>query len=169
MNPNDFSFTIRQMMAADLIQVDALEQMNFTTPWPLSTYRYELEKNQASSQWVAVLPTEDGAQETVLGVVVCWLVVDDIHIANLSVHPDYRRKKIASRLLCKAMRELIAQGAVSASLEVRASNQPAQRLYARFGFQVVGRRPGYYQDNGEDAILLTLHQLDEDHLHIIGC
>lgn len=169
MRENIPPFTIRPMIANDLNQVHALEQINFSAPWPLKVFRYELEENEASSQWVAVLPGEDGGDETVVGVVVCWLVVDEIHIANLSVHPDYRRNKIATHLLCTALRELLPQGAVSATLEVRAGNQPAQRLYYRFGFQVMGRRPGYYKDNGEDAILLTLHELDELHLKVIGC
>ena len=167
-NPNT-DFYIRRMTADDLIQVHELEQVNFSAPWPLKTFRNELEQNEASYQWVAALPAEDGAPEIVLGVVVCWLVADEVHIANLSVHPDYRRKKIASRLLCTALDAMISQGAVTSTLEVRASNQAAQRLYSRFGYQVMGRRPGYYLDNHEDAILLTLHQLDQDHLQIIGC
>lgn len=169
MSENSPGFSIRRMTAEDLIQVHELEQLNFSAPWPLKTFRSQLEENPASFQWVAALPGENGAAETVIGLVVCWLVVDDVHIANLSVHPDHRRNKVASKLLCAAMHAMIAQGAVSASLEVRAGNQAAQRLYSRFGFQVVGRRPGYYQDNGEDAILLTLRELDEDHLSIIGC
>ena len=143
--------------------------MIFSAPWPLKVFRNEIEQNAASWQWVAALPAEDGAAETVIGVVVCWLVVDDIHIANLSVHPDHRRSKVATRLLCTALRAMLKEGAATSTLEVRASNQAAQRLYSRFGYQVMGRRPGYYQDNGEDAILLTLHELDELHLNIIGC
>ncbi|HKJ26904.1 MAG TPA: ribosomal protein S18-alanine N-acetyltransferase [Anaerolineales bacterium] len=169
MNTTDESLTIRRMTAEDLIQVSELEQVNFSMPWPVKVFRYELEENEASTQWVATVRDEKTGQENVLGVVVCWLVGDEIHIANLSVHPDHRRKKIASRMLCTALHHYLALGAVTATLEVRAGNQAAQRLYSRFGFQVMGRRPGYYKDNGEAAILLTLHQLDEDHLSIIGC
>lgn len=164
----NLAVAIRRMAAADLEQVHKLEKLCFTTPWPLRTFRFELEENQASTQWVAVRPNMDGEDE-IVGVIVCWLLVDEVHIANLSAHPDYRRNKIASRLLCTALATLISQGAISATLEVRAGNHGANRLYSRFGFQVMGRRPGYYKDNGEDAIILTLHQLDQDHLDIIGC
>jgi len=168
MSEANLTVAIRKMTATDLEQVHKLEKMCFSTPWPLKTFRFELEGNEASSQWVAVQQTADGGEE-VIGVIVCWLLVDEVHVANLSVHPAHRRNKIASGLLCTALAALIPQGAVSATLEVRAGNHGANRLYSRFGFQVMGRRPGYYKDNGEDAIILTLHQLDEDHLNIIGC
>lgn len=160
--------TIRRMQARDLDQVYELETTCFPTPWPRKSFRYELEENQASSQWVAVRAARAG-EEQVVGLIICWLLVDEVHIANLSVHPDQRRQKIASRLLCTALSALIPQGAAAATLEVSANNAGAQRLYTRFGFQVAGRRPSYYKDSGQDAIILTLHELDEDHLNIIGC
>ncbi len=116
-----------------------------------------------------LLDESAGTPGLIVGVIVTWLVVDEVHIATLSVDPDYRRSKIASRLICTALRDGVSRGATASTLEVRASNAAAQRLYYRFGYQLMGRRPGYYQDNGEDAILLTLHDMDEMHLDIIGC
>jgi ribosomal-protein-alanine N-acetyltransferase len=72
-------------------------------------------------------------------------------------------------LLCKAFDTLIEKGAQNAALEVRDSNAAAQAMYRRFGFQLVGRRPAYYKDNGEDAILMTLFDLDRQHLANIAC
>jgi len=155
---------IRKMTAEDLARVHELDQICFTAPWSLRNFRHELEDNQYSSQWVAVL--QEGL---IVGAIVTWLVGDEVHIATLSVDPDFRRQGIATRLVCSALREGVERGAAASTLEVRAGNAPAQRLYAGFGYQVVGRRPGYYQDNGEDALLLTLPDLDEQHLSLIGC
>ncbi len=161
-------YAIRRMARGDLHAVHALERMCFPTPWPLKSFEYELEQNPASHQWVMFRQGADGAEQDIVGMLVAWLLVDEIHIANLSVHPDHRRQRIASRLIYTALQELEERGAVSATLEVREGNHAAQHLYRRFGFQLVGRRPGYYQDSGEDAILMTLFDLDKDHLNIIS-
>lgn len=163
------AITIRRMTTDDLTRVHELDQLCFSSPWTLNTFRNELEENDASSQWVAVLGDPDLSPALIVGVIVTWLVSDEVHIATLSVDPDHRRGKIASRLICTALRDGVANGAVTSTLEVRAGNAAAQRLYYKFGYQLVGRRPGYYKDNGEAAVLLTLRDLDDMHLDIIGC
>jgi ribosomal-protein-alanine N-acetyltransferase len=160
---------IRKMTEADLEAVHGLETTCFPTPWPLKSFRYELEQNTAARMWVAALPSNGSHPERIVGMIVVWLLIDLTHIATIAVHPDFRRKKIANRMICSALSATMAEGAESATLEVRASNHAAQHLYRRFGFQLVGRRPGYYQDNGEDAILMTLHHLDALHLETIRC
>jgi ribosomal-protein-alanine N-acetyltransferase len=163
------AITIRRMTADDLTRVHELDQLCFTSPWPLRTFRQELEENRSSSQWVAVLGEEEEKTGLIVGAIVTWLVADEVHIATLSVDPDHRRNKVATQLICTALRDGVSRGATASTLEVRASNAPAQRLYYKFGYQLVGRRPGYYKDNGEDAILLTLYDMDEMHLNIIRC
>jgi ribosomal-protein-alanine N-acetyltransferase len=165
----DNSIKIRAMAAKDLSRVHELDKMCFSLPWPERAFRYELEENSASRQWVAEKASGEGGKNQVVGLIITWLLVNEVHIATLSVDPAHRRNKIASQLICAALRDQVARGARSATLEVRSNNQAAQRLYYRFGFQVMGRRPAYYQDNGEDALILTLHELDDDHLNIIGC
>ena len=165
----DSLIKIRAMAVEDLARVHELDKKCFSLPWPQRSFRYELEENAASSQWVAESAADDGSHGLVVGLIITWLLVDEVHIATLAVDPEYRRQKIASQLICTALRANLARGAISATLEVRQSNQAAQRLYTHFGFQLMGRRPGYYQDNGEDALILTLHDLDEDHLNVIGC
>lgn len=165
----DSLIKIRAMEAEDLTRVHELDKICFSLPWPQRSFRYELEENAASSQWVAERVGADGQKGLVVGLIITWLLVDEIHIATLSIDPAYRRQKIASQLICAALRAGVVRGAVSATLEVRAGNQAALRLYYRFGFQLMGRRPGYYQDNHEDALILTLHDLDDDHLNVIGC
>ena len=162
--PKTTAIVIRKMAADDLTRVHELDTICFSAPWSLRNFRYEMEENQSSSQWVA--ETQEGL---IVGAIVSWLVVDEIHIATLSVDPVYRRKGIARKLVCKALQDGVRRGATASTLEVRARNTAAQRLYFKFGYQLVGRRPGYYHDNGEDALLLTLYDLDEIHLNVLGC
>jgi ribosomal-protein-alanine N-acetyltransferase len=91
------------------------------------------------------------------GYLIYWLVAGEMHILNLAVHPDCRRQGIARALLQEGLRRARAQDAEVAWLEVRPSNQAAQALYESFGFQKVGRRPRYYADNQEDAMLMALY------------
>ena len=84
-----------------------------------------------------------------------------MHLLNLAVHPQHRRRGIAWNLLVEALNQARAQGARVAWLEVRPSNTAARALYESFGFEEVGRRRRYYDDTQEDAILLALHWEEE--------
>ena len=145
---------IRPMRIEDLEQVRVLDQLSFTLPWPESAFRYELLENPHSMLWVAEAP---GAQARIVGLVVVWLILDEAHIATIAVHPDYRRKGIGASLLAEALKGAILNGSLNATLEVRAQNAGAQSLYHRFHFEIVGRRPRYYRDNNEDALLMTVN------------
>jgi ribosomal-protein-alanine N-acetyltransferase len=153
------SISIRPMQPQDLEQVLAIDKASFSMPWPASAYNYELKENPLSLLWVAVskLP---GGEEPVVGMIVIWLIVDEAHIATLAVRPDYRSRGIAGALLATALRMALRQGYHKATLEVRANNIAAQRLYHRFGFEIVGHRPRYYRDNNEDAIIMTASELN---------
>ncbi len=146
---------IRRMQEMDLDAVHAIDQLSFSAPWSRRSYENELNDRRLSRSWVAVL---DGS---IIGAIVAWLLVDELHIVTLSVHPQHRRRGVARSLLRTALAEARQRGAVSAALEVRAGNRPAQELYRDFGFKIVGRRPNYYQDNGEDALLMTLGKIRE--------
>ncbi|MEX2143843.1 MAG: ribosomal protein S18-alanine N-acetyltransferase [Anaerolineales bacterium] len=146
------------MRRADIAQVFALEQRIFPTPWTLKSYEFELERNPDSEQWV--IESGNGAGETqVAGYCVCWLLGEELHIANIAVAPRFRRKGLAKRLLGFVLHRAAEKGLQSATLEVRAGNKAAQALYAGFGFVEVARRPRYYSDNHEDALLMQLPQL----------
>jgi len=97
---------------------------------------------------------------TLVAMIVIWLIVDEAHVATIAVHPEYRRQKIAQRLLAHALIDAYHTGAVRSFLEVRRGNEPAIRMYERFGYREVGVRKKYYQDNGEDAVLMDLDPLD---------
>jgi ribosomal-protein-alanine N-acetyltransferase len=151
------------MESRDLEAVQAIDRMSFSMPWPSSAYAYELYENPRSLLWVAETSAA-GAPPQVVAAIVVWLIIDEAHIATIAVHPDYRRQGIAQELLCIALEDAIQHGSVSATLEVRARNLPAQKLYRRFRFEVVGNRPRYYRDNDEDARIMTANGLDDGYL-----
>jgi ribosomal-protein-alanine N-acetyltransferase len=145
---------LRKMTFDDLEQVIAIDQLSFSLPWPERSFRFELTDNPASRCWVADL---DGR---VVGMVVGWLIVDEIHIATIATHPDFRKQGIGEKLLSFALHSAKDECAVGSFLEVRESNSAALELYRKFGYVESGRRTGYYKDNGEDAILMTLSSLN---------
>lgn len=154
----DGEIIIRPMRIEDLTLVHQIDCLSFSLPWPPNAFRYELLENKNSRLWVAEIEAHDRVG-VVVGAIVVWLVVDEAHIATLAVHPDYRRRGIATKLLRTALQECARLGMRSATLEVRAGNLEAQALYRRFGFDVVGRRRAYYQDNHEDALIMTVTPL----------
>jgi ribosomal-protein-alanine N-acetyltransferase len=151
----------------DLEQVLAIENLSFSLPWPATAYQYELNQNPLSLLLVAETSLQD-SQSKIAGMIVVWMIVDEAHIATLAVHPEHRCKSIASNLLTAALIESMDRGMRTATLEVRASNLSAQYLYLKFGFKIVGRRPRYYQDNFEDAFIMTLDELNETYLSRLG-
>ena len=152
------SFELRRMKVEDVKAVAQLDRLSFSLPWPERSFHFEVTANPASRCWVA----ESRGQ--IIGVIVAWLLVDEIHIATIATHPDFRRQGIAQALLAHVLRTGAEEGAVSSFLEVRASNFSAQAMYRKFGYEAAGRRPRYYKDNDEDAILMTLENLKVENL-----
>lgn len=148
---------IRRMTLADLDEVHALDERCFSLPWPKRSYIFEIEENKAGHCWVAV--QSSGDRERVVGMIVCWLLMEDIHVATIATDQDFRRQGIGRALLLQAFEELSALGGERATLEVRENNLTARQMYLGMGFEVVGRRPKYYSDTREDAILMTLPRL----------
>jgi ribosomal-protein-alanine N-acetyltransferase len=148
-------FAIVPMEEGDIPQVMAIDRLSFANPWNAESYRYELTANRASHFWVLLAPGSE-AERRVAGYAGFWLIVDEAHIGALAVHPLWRRQGLGEKLLARLLRQARELGAVLATLEVRAGNQAAQALYRRYGLVEVGRRKKYYQDNGEDALLLTV-------------
>ncbi len=154
---------LRPMTLADLDQVEAIEVASFLTPWPKDIFTYELKPDRHSITWVAEWVNPDGGAKVVASIVI-WLVNAEAHIGTLAVKPGYRRHGIAQKLLGHALIECARRGARQATLEVRVSNQAAQKLYDKFGFEVLGIRKDYYKDTHEDAVLMMLAPLDEEKL-----
>lgn len=153
---------LRPMILEDVPEVEALDRACFSNPWPENAFVYELKENPGALCFVAESMGDEAPQ--IIGSVVVWHILDEAHVATLAVMPGYRGLGIGRRLLALALLESAKAGASKALLEARANNQNALHLYYGFGFEVVGIRPGYYPDNHEDALLLTLDHLDQDEL-----
>lgn len=136
-----------KMNEAHVAQVAALEKICFSDPWSEASVAGEL-TNELSLWLVAV------ENDTVLGYVGSQTVLDSTDIMNVAVDPAQRGKGIAKALLTELEQQLRQQGVTSILLEVRPSNAPAVGLYTSLGFVQVGRRPRYYQNPREDALIL---------------
>ncbi len=135
-------------MTKDHVQAVAdLEKLCFSDPWPVEGIEPEL--NNPLSYWLVAL---DG--ERVAGYIGSQSVCGEADMMNVAVHPDYRRTGIAQRLIEWLVIGLKGKEVMSLSLEVRASNGPAIALYDKLGFVQVGRRPNYYRNPREDALIL---------------
>lgn len=145
--------TIREAGLADLKAVHAIEKVSFPTPWSRWTFLAEL--TQSLGYFLVAGPAPPQSWQ-LWGYIVYRLVADEMHILNLAVHPEKRRRGVARAMLAEALRRSRIAGARQAWLEVRPSNSTALALYTSFGFKEVGRRPRYYEDTQEDAILLAL-------------
>jgi ribosomal-protein-alanine N-acetyltransferase len=150
---------IRQARLTDVMAIWHIEKLSFPSPWSLLSFLTEL-RNPVSTTLVAA-PVSGGRQQ-IWGYLIYWLVADEMHILNLAVHPDQRRRGLAKSLLAAGLDRAKEAGAACAWLEVRPSNLPAQNLYAAFGFRQVGVRPRYYSDTQEDALLFSLCWEDEE-------
>lgn len=158
--------TIRAMVETDLDEVEALDKLCFSDPWPSGAYAYELKPGSTNVCLVALDGSKECGQQ-VVGVIIVWLIVDEAHIGTIAVHPDYRHLGIGRKLLAEALLKAVEQGAISSLLEVRAGNQSALALYYGLGFEAVGLRAGYYANNKEDALLLTWQAIDKAKLEAL--
>ena len=138
--------SIRRLTYADLPQVVAIERRSFPTPWSLAMFVLELSKPAG-----VCLAAFEG--DEMLGYLICSRYDTVWHLMNVSVDPSRRRQGIASALLASLI-ERIDDPQSQLTLEVRQSNAGAIALYERFGFRSAGVRRRYYQDNGEDALIM---------------
>jgi ribosomal-protein-alanine N-acetyltransferase len=128
-------------------QIAQLEQLCFSMPWSENSIRYELTNPLAL--WIVAV---DG--DVVAGYVGSQAVMGEADMMNLAVLPDYRRQGIGELLVKRLVEELTSKAVSSLTLEVRASNAGAIELYKKLGFTQVGRRPNYYKNPKEDALIL---------------
>jgi len=142
--------SIVPMEAGDLEQVAALDALVSNPAWSRAMFESEFTTNQFAAFFVA----RERGERAVRGYLGCWIVFDELHLLNVAVHPGWRRRGIARRLVHTAMERAEASGAIRGLLEVRASNDAAQHLYAGFGFRVMARRSRYYTEPVEDALIM---------------
>jgi len=158
------AIAIAPATAAELDAIEEIERHSFPRPWPRATFEAELLREGAR-----LIVARQGGRATVIGFCNYWIVVPgpqgrtekdsaaegELHIHSIATHPDHRRAGTGGRLLAHAMDEARALGCTTATLEVRRGNAPAIALYERAGFRGVHVRARYYQDNGEDALVMV--------------
>ncbi len=139
---------ITKMTEKHVAQVAELEKICFgSAAWSEKSIASELEN--ALSLWIVAV--ED---EQVLGYVGSQTVIDETDMMNIAVHPDYRRQGIARELVAQLVEELKLRQSRCLTLEVRASNEPAKKLYKMLDFEEIGIRKNYYRNPKEDALIL---------------
>lgn len=183
-------FIVRPMRIEDVPQAVEIERQAFPTQWPPTPFKRELQNrlahylmvSQGGETWespprqgvsllldkvgrlLARRPVEvhnnQSGQSFIVGTVGFWLLYDEAHITTIAVRESHRRQGLGELLLHASMVMAISLRSRVMTLEVRATNYPAQALYEKYGFQKVGVRRGYYTDNNEDAIIMTTDPLD---------
>lgn len=143
---------IRPLEPEDLDDVVRIEAASFPEPWPREAFVAALESPDVAQILVAVQPSRP--KGSVLGYACFWLVRSELHLANIAVDADYRRKGIATLLIERVEEAALIASARYVVLEVRSTNEPARALYEKLGFVKAGIDEGFYFD-GEDADILV--------------
>lgn len=146
---------IRRMTMADVDAVSEIEAATFPSPWSRDAFVQEMTRNVAARYLVAEMEGQ------VVGYAGAWLILDESHITNIAVAEPRRGKGVGRQLTAALLQYLSNLGAAYATLEVRVSNERARNLYTSLGFVSVGKRKHYYEDNGEDALLMVCEHLPE--------
>jgi len=145
------SYVFRYMKEEDIDQILEVEHASFATPWSREAFYNEIYNNKFA---VYIVLEED---QKIIGYVGAWVVIDEAHVTNVAILPEYRGRKLGEALLRKMMNVAKDMGARSMTLEVRVTNHVAQSLYRKLGFQNGGIRKNYYSDNQEDALVMWVN------------
>ena len=144
---------ITRMRRRHLKGVMGIERQVYPRPWSPNLFLSEMSELRNRTYLVGKINRDVVAY----GGIMCY--GDEAHVTTIAVHPDHQRRKIGTRLMYELVMEAVRMGAQAVSLEVRVSNWGAQRLYSRFGFRPVGIRKNYYQETGEDAVVMWVDSI----------
>jgi ribosomal-protein-alanine N-acetyltransferase len=147
--------SLRRMNLADVDKVWHVEKRSFGTPWSRQAFVDEM--NHELSYYLVLEKTKH-----IVGYAGMWLIVDEAHITNVAVLPEFRGQGLGARLMFEIKRHARERGAVRMTLEVRASNFVAQKLYSKMGFRQGGIRRNYYRETKEDALIMWC-ELNEEY------
>lgn len=180
---DDLPYTVEPMQIGDIGEVMRIDRESFPTPWSHNAYVHEIERNDAAHyvvmrpgpppstrlpeaaswrrvrRWLVGGPPPGRAPIIAYGGL--WQMYDEAHISTIATRPDCRGQGIGELMLVALLDEAMALGSHLVTLEVRVTNTRAQNLYDKYSFAEVGRRRGYYTDNGEDALLMTTPTLSD--------
>lgn len=138
----------RKMQLSDVSEVYKIEVKSFSMPWSLESFEKEITINKAAHYFVIEVSNK------VVGYMGIWKILDEGHITNIAIDPEYRGRRYGAELLKFVLDQMQQVGVESFTLEVRESNEVAIRLYESFGFVTMGVRKKYYTDTQEDALLM---------------
>lgn len=173
----DEPFVVEPMKPDHLDQVRRIERACFPTPWPRNAYRREILHNERAHYLVvrttsepapaprrrqfplSILPFGRSDARDVVAYCGVWVMLDEAHITTIAVDPEYRRLGLGQLLIIQMARSALQARATRMTLEVRMSNEGAQRLYRKYGFHDGGVRPRYYSDDFEDALIMRSEEL----------
>ncbi len=139
---------IRPAALDDVDSIYSIETISFRSPWSRSAFPAEIE----GRSWSRVEVAE--CEGALVGFMVYWIILDEVHLLNLAVLPKWRRRGIGRSLMINLLDMAESDGQNEVLLEVRQSNTKAQNLYYSLGFEQLGLRRNYYSDNGEDALVM---------------
>lgn len=144
-------YVLRPMVMDDIPQVVEIEKKSFPTPWSPYAFTCELCDNEFAYYLVLVHQDEPA---TVFGYGGMWVIIDEAHVTNIAINPTHRGRRLGEYLLNGLIALAKKKRVLRMTLEVRVSNNTAQRLYKRMSFKTAGIRPGYYVDTNEDALIM---------------
>ena len=139
---------VRIAKSSDLDDIYELDVQTFAMPWSKEALSYDILENDNAFVIVAEYEGEFAGYADI------WTVLDEADLNSIAVRVDFRRKGIGDAIMLAMTEMLPANGVATINLEVRVSNMPAIKLYKKYGFKECGVRPGYYLDNGEDALIM---------------
>ena len=139
---------VRIAKSSDLDDIYDLDVQTFAMPWSKEALSYDILENDNAFVIVAEYEGEFAGYADI------WTVLDEADLNSIAVRVDFRRKGIGDAIMLAMTEMLSANGVATINLEVRVSNMPAIKLYKKYGFKECGVRPGYYLDNGEDALIM---------------
>lgn len=144
---------IRRMRLLDIDAVLLVERAAFLTPWSRAAFESEICNNELTHYLVICV------EKQVIGYAGMWVIVDEAHVTNIAILPEYRGRGLGEKLLAALMEAAVNRGAARMTLEVRPSNYAAQKLYEKMGFCRAGVRKHYYTDTKEDAVIMWCDKL----------
>jgi ribosomal-protein-alanine N-acetyltransferase len=149
------------MEVAHVPAVAQIEKVCFGPGWTPTQFQRELD-NPRCVYFVALM------HDTPVGYIGYWQILEEAHITSVAVLPDYRQRHVAQQLLLHMLQHCLEQNVAWITLEVKADNIPAQKLYEKFGFSIKGRRKNYYRDDRQDALIMWTDKIsDSEYLSLL--
>ncbi len=148
---------INYLKKEDVPRIAKIEELAYGKHhWSKDSFYSEI-NNKVAKYYTARISTGE-----IVGYAGAWHIVDEAHITTIATHPDFLRQHVAEALIVKLLKDCYNEFIKYITLEVRVSNNPAIKLYEKYGFKSLGARKGYYQDNGEDALIMWTENIFSD-------